>query len=65
MNFYREFKSSSMLRAISKESAENIYKIKDEEVKNRGSQYGNMIIIGLTIFVVSLALMSVRWSGLF
>ncbi len=52
MNLYRGFKSSAMLRAISKESAENIYKIKDEEVK-------------ITLFVVSLALMSVRWNGLF
>ena len=41
-----------MLREISKESAENIYKIKDEEMK-------------ITLFVVSLVLMSVRWNGLF
>ncbi|ADD08168.1 hypothetical protein [Candidatus Aciduliprofundum boonei] len=52
MNLYREFKSSAMLRGISKESAENIYKIKDEEVN-------------ITLFVVSLVLISVRWDGLF
>ena len=52
MNLYKEFKSSAMLRAISKESAENIYKIRDEEMK-------------ITLFVVSLVLMSVRWNGLF
>ncbi len=52
MNLYREFKSSSMLRGISKELEENIYKIKDEEMK-------------LTLFVVSLALMSVGRNGLF
>jgi len=67
MDLYRGFKSAAMLSMISKETAEDIYKEENEELKNVDSQYGNMIIVtilGLTIFIVSLILLSIGWNGL-
>lgn len=67
MDLYRGFKSAAMLSMISKEAAEDIYKEENEELKNVDSQYGNMIIviiIGLTIFIASLILLSIGWNGL-
>ena len=66
-DLYRGFKSAAMLGMISKEAAEDIYKEENEELKNVDSQYGNMIIVtilGLTIFIVSLILLSIGWNGL-
>jgi hypothetical protein len=66
MNMYRGFRSSAALGAVSKNTAENIYKIETKEL-TKPSHYSGMIVIiamGLSIFVISIVLMSFGWNGI-
>ncbi len=67
MDLYRGFKSSALLSVVSKDAAQEIYKAETEEVKNRISQYGDLIVIiilGFSLFLISLYLMSIGWGGI-
>ena len=67
MDLYRGFKSSALLSVVSKDAAQEIYKAETEEVKNRRSQYGDLIVIiilGFSLFLISLYLMSIGWGGI-
>jgi|GEM_PF-6864605 len=67
MDLYRGFKSSALLSVISKEGAQEIYKAETEEVEKRKSQYWDLlvlIILGLSLFIVSIWLLSIGWGGL-
>jgi predicted nucleic acid-binding Zn ribbon protein len=66
MDLYRGFKSSALLSVISKEGAQEIYKAETEEVEKRKSQYWDLlvlIILGLSLFIVSIWLLSIGWGG--
>ncbi len=65
MEMYRGFKSSAALSVISKDSAENIYKIETKELTKR-SHYSDMVVViimGFSVFIISIVLMGLGWNG--